>query len=114
MANYSQRCPSCGQATQSNVVGRFCTRCGSQLSAPRAAALPPGQSGRSIGAAYALWALTLVGVAGVHRFYAGKPLTGILWLLTWGLLGVGSLFDLLLIPGMIERSNYRNAVGTAW
>lgn len=114
MANYSQRCQSCGQLTQSNVAGRFCTRCGSPLSAPRVEAVPQGQSGRSVGAAYGLWALCLVGVAGLHRFYAGKPVTGILWLVTWGFLGLGSLFDLLLIPGMIERANFRRAVGTAW
>ncbi|MBI5863212.1 MAG: TM2 domain-containing protein [Planctomycetes bacterium] len=62
---------------------------------------------RSMGAAYGLWALCLIGVAGVHRFYSGKYITGVIWFLTWGLLGLGSLLDLLLIPGMIERANRR-------
>ena len=60
---------------------------------------------RSVGAAYGLWALCLVGVAGIHRFYAGKPITGIIWLLTWGVFGIGSLIDLFLIGGMIDRKN---------
>ncbi len=69
---------------------------------------------RSVGAAYGLWALCIVGVAGIHRFYAGKYVTGIIWLLTWGLFGIGSLIDLLLIPGMIEQRNYRHGEWTTW
>lgn len=35
----------------------------------------------------------VLGAAGVHRFYVGKNKTGILWLVTGGLLGVGILVD---------------------
>lgn len=69
---------------------------------------------RSVGAAYGLWALCLVGVAGVHRFYMGKWITGLIWLFTWGLLGLGSLIDLILIPEMVERRNARYGGQTAW
>lgn len=55
--------------------------------------------------AYILWLLCLVGLCGVHRMYAGKWITGIIWLLTGGLLFIGQLVDLFLIPGMIERAN---------
>ena len=53
---------------------------------------------------YVLW---IFGFTGSHRFYFGKPISGTIWLLTGGLLGVGWLIDLFLIPGM-DRDATRN------
>ena len=55
--------------------------------------------------AYLFWFLIFIGAAGIHRFYAGRYITGIIWLLTGGLIFIGQFIDLFLIPRMIESSN---------
>ena len=62
--------------------------------------------------AYILCALGFtVIVSGLHRFYLGKWGTGLLWLFTGGLFTVGTIVDLFLIPGMVDRANARIAAG---
>lgn len=53
---------------------------------------------------YVLW---LFGFTGAHRFYYGKPVSGVIWFLTLGLLGVGWLVDLFLIPSMDREADLR-------
>jgi hypothetical protein len=62
---------------------------------------------KSSGTSYLLWLGSLFGVAGLHRFYLGRPVTGALWLVTWGLFGIGSVLDLFLIPGMTRDENHK-------
>ena len=68
---------------------------------------------RSTGTAYLLWCLGFLAVCGIHRFYAGKPWTGLLWLFTGGLFFIGQIVDLFLIPSMIENSNLKQELGRA-
>ncbi len=60
---------------------------------------------RSIGLSYLFWCLSLLGVCGIHRFYNRKPVSGLLWLLTFGFCGIGQLVDLFLIPQMVAQAN---------
>ncbi len=69
------------------------------------AAEVPGMYKDSIG--YALWCLIFVGLGGVHRIYLGKYGTGILWLLTWGLFGIGQFIDLFRMRRLVYGSNVR-------
>lgn len=66
---------------------------------------------RELGTAYALMLFTLVGVAGIQHFYMGKIGRGILWLLTWGLFGIGSIVDIFTLPSQLKTVNARRAVG---
>lgn len=74
------------------------------MTQPRPLAARPRQR-RSLAAGYLLWALALVGLCGLQRFYARKPVSGTLWLCTLGLCGVGQLLDLILMPSLIEQAN---------
>lgn len=47
---------------------------------------------------YLFWLLCVFGFCGIHRFYNKKWITGFLWLFTFGLLGIGQVIDLALIP----------------
>ena len=49
--------------------------------------------------------LTFLGVFGVHRFYMGKVLTGLLWLVTGGLMGIGWLYDLWTLNEQVDEIN---------
>ena len=64
----------------------------------------------STGLAYILWALSGFGALGFHRFYLGKIPSGLLWMFTGGLLGVGGLYDLLTLPDQVREANMRNAL----
>jgi len=57
---------------------------------------------------YLTW---LVGFTGSHRFYYGRQISGTIWFLTLGLLGIGWLVDLFLIPSMNRDCDRRYVPG---
>ncbi len=55
--------------------------------------------------------LTFLGLFGIHRFYLGKWITGLIWLVTGGLFGIGWLYDLWTMNEQVSDLNQQ--IGTA-
>lgn len=53
---------------------------------------------------YLLW---IFGFTGSHRFYYGRPVTGIIWFCTLGVFGIGWLIDLFLMPGLDRAASLK-------
>ena len=52
------------------------------------------------------WILqTFLGLFGIHRFYMGKLWTGILWLCTAGLFGIGYIYDFCTLNVQVDERN---------
>lgn len=104
-------CSHCGKEVDSNAV--ICVNCGCALenngnnssvnvtinNGPNG-----GTSPKSRLVAFLL--CTFLGGIGVHRFYVGKVGTGILWLLTLGCFGIGTLVDwIVILCGTFKDNN---------
>ncbi|ADK82245.1 TM2 domain-containing protein [Sediminispirochaeta smaragdinae] len=61
----------------------------------------------STGIAYLLWLISGFGALGFHRFYLGKPGSGLLYLFTGGLFGIGAFYDLITLPMQVREANLR-------
>ncbi len=49
--------------------------------------------------------LTFLGLFGVHRMYMGKWITGLLYLLTGGIFGIGVLYDFWTLNDQVSMEN---------
>ncbi len=49
--------------------------------------------------------LTFLGLLGIHRFYLGKIFTGLLYLCSGALFGIGLLYDFLTLNEQVSRIN---------
>ncbi len=97
-------------ASQIPAAAVVCVKCGRQVEQLQSAPVPNQQviinaapqtmimpTGKRIDKWVAFVLAFFLGVLGVHRFYEGKIGTGILWLLTGGMFGIGWLVDWITI-----------------
>lgn len=49
--------------------------------------------------------LTFLGIFGIHRFYLGKWITGLIYLCSGGLLLLGVLYDYWTLNGQVDEAN---------
>lgn len=113
-------CKYCGQKIHSEAV--VCTHCGRQVeqlknqpdtnnvyinNAINNNAYPMPVSPYSKNTALLLSCLGLIGLGGIHRLYAGKYASGIIYLLTGGLFYVGTIIDII----KIAQGDFRDKNG---
>jgi restriction system protein len=106
-ASQTKFCQFCGQQIDTQAV--ICTHCGRQVSsiqAPPPQYQPqqivinngaPGYYGKPKDKWVAFILAFFLGYLGIHRFYEGKIGTGILYIFTAGLFGIGVLIDWIII-----------------
>lgn len=58
---------------------------------------------KSLLLAYVLWLLG--GFLGVHKFYLGRPIIGLLYFFTGGFLGIGWIIDFFTLPHQVRVAN---------
>ncbi|MEZ6128582.1 MAG: TM2 domain-containing protein [Planctomycetaceae bacterium] len=63
----------------------------------------------SLAVGYICW---IFGFMGAHRFYFGKQVSGTIWFFTLGLLGIGWIVDLVLMPSLHTSAERRYTAGT--
>ena len=96
-------CPRCGHELL--AVGDYCSQCGLPIPPDERLYDEPDASSQS--RLVALLLCIFLGYFGVHRFYVGKIATGVIWLLTGGLFGIGYIVDIV----MISVGNFRDLEG---
>lgn len=70
--------------------------------------MKPENDTHSLIVGYVLW---IIGFLGAHRFYFGRPVSGTIYFFTLGLLGIGWLVDLFLMPGLERSADRRYQYG---
>lgn len=104
-------CKKCGKEIAEGT--KFCPNCGANqeetkivFESDNSTYYGP-RSRFSRGLALLLSLIGCVGISGIHRLYVGKIGTGILWILTGGCFGIGTLVDII----MIALGSFKDADG---
>ena len=97
-------CAQCGAQLVDEAV--VCPHCGCAVAPTRT--VDPNASPKS--RLVALLLCIFVGGLGIHRFYVGKIGTGILFLLTAGVFGIGVIVDLIKIATGKFTDKYGNVI----
>lgn len=98
-------CPNCGKPVTGET--NFCPECGAPLKIANYQNQPASNRANEDRWLIALILCILVGSLGVHRFYTGNIVTGVLMLITLGGCGVWTIIDLI----MIAANTYRDGNG---
>lgn len=102
-------CQHCGAEIDADVI--VCTKCGKQVGELHQSVQQPqilinnANTNTNMGGmpypykskTVALVLAIFLGMFGIHRFYVGKGGTGIIWLCTAGLFGIGWVADIVMI-----------------
>lgn len=67
---------------------------------------------KSKGTAYLLWLVSIFGWLGFQHFYLGKVGKGIIWIITFGVFGFGSLIDLFTLGSAVDNYNTNQELKT--
>lgn len=62
---------------------------------------------KSTGVTYVFLFFALLGIAGLNHFYLRHYFRGVFWLFTWGLMGIGLIYDLFATPAQVYAFNVR-------
>ncbi len=88
-------CPNCGKPVTGET--NFCPECGAPLKIANYQNQPASNRTNEDRWLITLILCILVGSLGVHRFYTGNIVTGVLMLITLGGCGVWTIIDLIMI-----------------
>lgn len=101
-------CPNCGKPVEGET--NFCPHCGAPLKLANYQKKSSSEATNDDRWLIALLLSILVGSLGVHRFYTGNVITGVLMLVTLGGCGVWTIIDIVMIAGNTYRDGEGNTL----